>query len=73
MNTRTPRRRRGAARRPRFALAVTAVFFALLYLPVAVVVLFSFNGQKSLTVLHGTSLRWYAASSTTTSSSPPSA
>ncbi|MFF2198216.1 ABC transporter permease [Streptomyces sp. NPDC058157] len=54
-------RRRGAGRRPRFAIAVTVVFFALLYLPVAVVVLFSFNGQKSLTVLHGTSLRWYTA------------
>ncbi|MER6313774.1 ABC transporter permease [Streptomyces sp. NPDC001581] len=57
-----PRRpRRGAARRPRFAIAVTAVFFALLYLPVAVVVLFSFNAQKSLTVFDGVSLRWYSA------------
>lgn len=60
---RTPRRRRrrGADRRPRFAIAVTAVFFALLYLPVGVVVLFSFNAQKSLTVFDGVSLRWYRA------------
>lgn len=40
------RRRRGAERRPRFAIAVTALFFALLYLPVGVVVLFSFNSQN---------------------------
>ncbi|MFF8833439.1 ABC transporter permease [Streptomyces sp. NPDC015131] len=55
------RRRRGAERRPRFALAVTVAFFAFLYLPVGVVVLFSFNAQKSLTVLDGLSLRWYRA------------
>ncbi|MCX5129672.1 ABC transporter permease [Streptomyces sp. NBC_00347] len=55
------RRRRGADRRPRFAIAVTAVFFALLYLPVGVVVLFSFNAQKSLTAFDGVSLRWYRA------------
>lgn len=55
------RRRRGADRRPRFAIAVTAVFFALLYLPVGVVVLFSFNSQKSLTVFEDVSLRWYSA------------
>ncbi|MEU6293995.1 ABC transporter permease [Streptomyces erythrochromogenes] len=53
------RRRRTAERRPRFAIAVTAVFFALLYLPVAVVVLFSFNSQKSLTVFEDFSFRWY--------------
>ncbi|MFD8635848.1 MULTISPECIES: ABC transporter permease [unclassified Streptomyces] len=52
-------RRRGADRRPRFAIAVTVLFFALLYLPVGVVTLFSFNAQKSLTVLDGFSLRWY--------------
>ncbi|MFD9723038.1 ABC transporter permease [Streptomyces sp. NPDC059072] len=51
--------RRGADRRPRFAIAVTALFFVLLYLPVGVVTLFSFNAQKSLTVLDGFSLRWY--------------
>ncbi|SEE08738.1 ABC transporter permease [Streptomyces sp. TLI_105] len=54
-------RRRGAERRPRFAIAVTAVFFALLYVPIGVVVLFSFNSQKSLTVFDDVSLRWYGA------------
>ncbi|MGW1893396.1 ABC transporter permease [Streptomyces sp. NPDC002004] len=57
-----PRTRRGrgrADRRPRIALAVTVLFFALLYLPIAVVVLFSFNTKKSLTVFGGFGLRWY--------------
>ncbi|MCB5164157.1 ABC transporter permease [Streptomyces bambusae] len=58
---RTPARRRAATRRPRFAIAVTVLFFALLYLPVGVVVLFSFNARKSLTVFDGASLRWYRA------------
>lgn len=49
------------SRRPRFAIAVTALFFVLLYLPIAVVILFSFNSQKSLTVFKGFSLRWYQA------------
>lgn len=55
------RHRRGTDRRPRFAIAVTAAFFALLYLPIGVVVLFSFNSQKSLTVFKDFSLRWYSA------------
>ncbi|OIJ65425.1 ABC transporter permease [Streptomyces mangrovisoli] len=42
-------------------MAVTALFFALLYLPIGVVTLFSFNSQKSLTVFSGFSLRWYRA------------
>lgn len=53
--------RPGAERKPWFAFAVTAVFFVLLYLPIAMVVLFSFNSQKSLTVFKGFSLRWYQA------------
>ncbi|SEK56638.1 ABC transporter permease [Streptacidiphilus jiangxiensis] len=56
-----PRRRRGQRRRPVFAIAVTVVFFVLLYLPIAMVVLFSFNAQKSLTIFKGFSLRWYEA------------
>ncbi|WP_251091911.1 ABC transporter permease [Streptomyces sp. Caat 7-52] len=57
-----PRRRRGRAdRRPRVLVAVTALFFALLYLPIGVVALFSFNSEKSLTVFGGFSLRWYRA------------
>ncbi|MEU2260649.1 ABC transporter permease [Streptomyces sp. NPDC019645] len=55
-----PRRRRGTDRKPRFAIAVTVLFFALLYVPIGVVVLFSFNSQKSLTVFKDFSLRWYA-------------
>lgn len=59
---RRPRaRRHGAERKPRFAIAVTALFFALLYLPIVVVVLYSFNSKKSLTVFGGFSLRWYRA------------
>ncbi|GAB3964861.1 ABC transporter permease [Actinoallomurus acanthiterrae] len=59
---RTPvRKRRRPSRKPWFALAVTVVFFAVQYLPIVVVAVFSFNGQKSLTVLKGLSLRWYRA------------
>ncbi|MFI0809216.1 ABC transporter permease [Streptomyces echinatus] len=54
-------RRDRAERRPRVLLAVTGLFFALLYLPIAVVALFSFNSKKSLTVFGGFSLRWYRA------------
>ena len=57
------RRRKGSGmnRKPRFAIAVTAVFFVLLYLPIVAVVVFSFNTKKSLTVFDGWSLRWYEA------------
>jgi spermidine/putrescine transport system permease protein/putrescine transport system permease protein len=56
------RTRRGRAhRKPRVLIAVTGLFFALLYLPIAVVALFSFNSEKSLTVFGGFSLRWYRA------------
>ncbi|MFF4045948.1 ABC transporter permease [Streptomyces chartreusis] len=55
------RKRRRSRRRPRVLIAVTGLFFALLYLPIAVVALFSFNSQKSLTVFDGFSLRWYRA------------
>ncbi|MFI8240397.1 ABC transporter permease [Streptomyces sp. NPDC085866] len=56
------RPRRGRAdRKPRVLVAVTGLFFALLYLPIAVVALFSFNSKKSLTVFGGFSLRWYRA------------
>ncbi|MFI1767151.1 ABC transporter permease [Streptomyces sp. NPDC020800] len=58
---RTRTRRSRAARKPRVLIAVTALFFALLYLPIGVVALFSFNSKKSLTVFGGFSLRWYRA------------
>lgn len=58
---RTRARRGRADRGPRILIAVTGLFFALLYLPIAVVALFSFNSKKSLTVFGGFSLRWYRA------------
>ena len=62
-DARPARRRKGSGmnRKPRFAIAVTVVFFVLLYLPIVAVVLFSFNNKKSLTVFEGWSLRWYEA------------
>jgi spermidine/putrescine transport system permease protein len=45
--------------RPRVLWAVTALVYVFLFAPVLVVVLFSFNGEKSLQVLDGLSLRWY--------------
>jgi spermidine/putrescine transport system permease protein len=58
-----PSRRRGAGtgRKPKAAVVVTVVFFALLYLPIVAVVVFSFNTKKSLTVFDGWSLQWYRA------------
>ena len=53
------RRRRGVDGKPRLGVLFTVVFFAVLYLPIGVVVLFSFNAQKSLDVFDGFSLRWY--------------
>jgi len=45
--------------RPRFLVVITALVYAFLFAPIAVVILFSFNSQKSLQVLDGLSLRWY--------------
>jgi spermidine/putrescine transport system permease protein/putrescine transport system permease protein len=45
--------------RPRFLVAITALVYAFLFAPIAVVVVFSFNGQRSLQVLDGLSFRWY--------------
>ena len=45
--------------RPRFLVAITALVYAFLFAPIAVVVLFSFNSQRSLQVFDGFSLRWY--------------
>jgi ABC-type spermidine/putrescine transport system permease subunit II len=58
-----PGRRRGSGmdRKPKVAMAVTIAFFVLLYLPIAAVVVFSFNTKKSLTVFDGWSLKWYDA------------
>ena len=48
-------------RKPRFAVAVTIVFFAWLYLPILAVALFSFNDKKSLSSFGGFSMQWYDA------------
>ncbi len=47
-------------RRPAFAVTVTVVFFAWLYLPILAVILFSFNSVKSLATFQGFSTRWYS-------------
>ncbi len=46
-------------RRPALAVTVTVLFFAWLYLPIAAVILFSFNSVKSLSTFEGFSTRWY--------------
>ena len=40
----------------KFLLALTMIFF---YLPILYIIVFSFNGSRSLTHLEGFSLRWY--------------
>lgn len=50
---------RGNERRPAFAVTITMLFFAWLYLPIVAVALFSFNDKKSLSVFSGFSTRWY--------------
>ena len=37
-----------------------AVMFLFLYAPIFVLIVFSFNAEKSRTVWHGFSLHWYA-------------
>jgi spermidine/putrescine transport system permease protein/putrescine transport system permease protein len=45
--------------RPRFLWVVTGLVYLFLFAPIFVVVLFSFNGAKSLQVMDGLSFRWY--------------
>ncbi len=52
-------RGRRVERRPAAAVTITVLFFAWLYLPIAAVVLFSFNSVKSLSTFEGFSTRWY--------------
>ena len=54
-----PRRRRSVEGKPRIAVAFTVLFFIVLYLPILVVVLFSFNSRKSLSYFESFSTRWY--------------
>lgn len=55
-------RRRGfdVTRQPGFT-AVAAVCFVLLYLPIVLLVVFSFNAGTSIALWEGFSLRWYAS------------
>jgi ABC-type spermidine/putrescine transport system permease subunit II len=45
--------------RPRFLWVVTALTLVFLYVPLAVVFVYSLNNSNSLTAFHGVSLRWY--------------
>ena len=45
--------------RPRFLKVYVAVFFAVLFLPILLVALFSFNNERSLQRFGGFSLEWY--------------
>jgi spermidine/putrescine transport system permease protein/putrescine transport system permease protein len=45
--------------RPRVLWLVTGLVYLFLFAPIVVVVLFSFNSEKSLQVFGGFSLRWY--------------
>jgi spermidine/putrescine transport system permease protein/putrescine transport system permease protein len=51
---------RRVERRPAAAVTITVLFFAWHYLPIAAVVLFSFNSVKSLATFQGFSTRWYS-------------
>jgi spermidine/putrescine transport system permease protein len=45
--------------RPRFLKVFVGVFFAVLFAPIVLVILFSFNSSRSLQNFEGFSLRWY--------------
>jgi spermidine/putrescine transport system permease protein len=45
---------------PRFLKVYVAFFFAVLFLPIILVVIFSFNSRRSLQVFGGFSLEWYS-------------
>ncbi|MFO1085474.1 MAG: ABC transporter permease subunit [Reyranellaceae bacterium] len=47
--------------RPRFALTALAFGYAFLYLPIGVVILYSFNESRLVTVWGGFSLKWWGA------------
>ena len=49
----------GAFDKPRFLRVFAALVYLFLFAPIVIVVLFSFNSQKSLTAFDGLSFRWY--------------
>jgi spermidine/putrescine transport system permease protein/putrescine transport system permease protein len=56
---RTSRRRRRGFDRPRFLRIFTVLVYLFLFVPILVVILFSFNSIKSLQNFEGFSLQWY--------------
>jgi ABC-type spermidine/putrescine transport system permease subunit II len=53
------RRRPQSFDRPRFLWVVSLFTLVVLFAPVVVVLLYSFNGQKSLVIMSGLSTQWY--------------
>jgi putrescine transport system permease protein len=51
---------RGSAKLSRFNVTTLALGLAFLYLPIAILVIYSFNASRLVTVWGGWSLRWYA-------------
>ncbi len=45
--------------RPRFLRVLTGAALVYLFAPIVIVILFSFNGVRSLSVINGLSLEWY--------------
>jgi putrescine transport system permease protein len=52
---------RNATGRPRFVLTVLAFGYAFLYLPIVLVMAYSFNESKMVTVWSGFSFKWWSA------------
>src|ERR1700686_4160167 len=48
-----------SARLSRFNIASLSLGFAFLYLPIVILVIYSFNASRLVTVWGGWSLRWY--------------
>ena len=45
--------------KPRFLRLFTGLVYLYLFIPITIVIVFSFNSQKSLQVMEGLSFRWY--------------
>ena len=48
-----------SGRLSRFNIAALALGFAFLYLPIVILIVYSFNASRLVTVGGGWSLRWY--------------
>jgi spermidine/putrescine transport system permease protein len=56
-----PRRRRAGFDRPRFLWALYTAMCLYLFVPILIVIIYSFNSANSLQVFGGLSFRWYRA------------